>query len=117
MYKTLLAVPAILVTLVLSGCGSSSPTASAPAQPKDDILAKSSCEHFRNVASDATKGLLTDAELRVKLKEVYGDAQYATSDGIASGAQEMLSAITSGDSAALSAAITAFDLACKAAGH
>lgn len=101
---------AIVALLVLAGCSPSSGGSSG------DASANLACTHFRDVASDAANGLLTDTELRGKLQEVYGDAKYSDSPGIASGAQRMLRDVTNGDSADMNQAIPAFGDACTAAG-
>lgn len=51
--------------LALVGCNSSSTGGS-----EGDASADLACTHFRNVAVDASAGILTDAELRGKLQEV-----------------------------------------------
>jgi hypothetical protein len=73
------------------------------------------CEHFRNVASDAPQGILTDQELREKLREVDDNAVIAT-DAVRQGARDMLAAITSGTAREFSRAIRRTDRAWTAAG-
>lgn len=74
------------------------------------------CDHFRNVSSDAAKGLLTGLELRGKLREVYSNASIAT-PAVQAAAQEMLSLITTANSTGFVRAIGEMDDACRAAGH
>lgn len=97
------------VLVVLSGCGSAG-------EGLGDASAELACTHFRDVASDAADGLLTNAELRGKLQEVYNDAKYSDSPGIAEGAERMVRDVTQGDTADMKAAIPAFDQACTDAG-
>ena len=77
--------------LALVGCTSSNGNGDA------DGSASLACQHFRNVAADYSDEILTMDELRDKLKEVDGDAQYSTEPGVASSARAMLAAITAGD--------------------
>lgn len=72
------------------------------------------CDHFRNVASDASDGLLTDTELREKLKEVQGNAIIATQE-VQGAAKAMLRAFTQRTGEVR--AIQAMDKACSKAGH
>jgi hypothetical protein len=71
----------------------------------DSDDAELACEHFRNIAGDFSAGLLTDSELREKLKEVYDNSIIAGSR-IRRAAQDMLAASTAGDDGALADAVT-----------
>ena len=99
------------------GTSSGANTPTVAASPTADAGAQLGCDHFRNVMSDVSAGLLTDAELRTKIKEIYSDAWVSTNDGIAPAAQAMLSADTAGDTNALKTAFTDFSTACAAIGH
>lgn len=90
--------------------------APAPAKPKADASAELGCTHFRNIMGDVSAGILTDAELRTKIKEVYDTAYVSENAGVPDGARAMLAAITAEDSTAFLAAATAFDGACRAVG-
>ena len=90
--------------------------APAPAKPKADASAELGCGHFRNIMGDVSAGILTDAELRTKIKEVYDTAYVSENAGIPDAARAMLAAITADDSNAFVAAVTAFDGACRAVG-
>ena len=98
---------------------STSTTTTATTTPVDpaDAGAQLGCDHFRNVMGDASKGLLTDAELRTKIKEVYSDAYISASPDIATTATAMLAADTAGDVGAFTTALKAFGAACSALGH
>jgi hypothetical protein len=93
-----------------------SKTKPAPAAPKADGSAQLACVHFRNVINDALKGILTDDELRAKIKQVYDTASVSENTGIPDGAQALLAAATSGDADAFNAAAIALDSACTAVG-
>jgi|GEM_PF-2635934 len=116
-------VAAIIIAIAIGGGSksstdtSTSTTTTTTATDAADAGASLGCDHFRNITSDAAKGLLTDAELRDKLKQVYSDAEVSSNSGISSGATEMLSAITSGDTTAFTTAINDFSAACTAVGH
>lgn len=83
---------------------------------EDKRHSRRACEHFRNVMGDVRDGVLTDAELRKKLKEVHGNASIGTAQ-VQDAAREMLAAITQDDSDSLIEATKQMDAACKAAGH
>lgn len=91
----------LLVSVLLVACACSS--------GGDVALA---CNHFRNVSNDAAGGLLTNQELREKLKEVNKDAAIASS-AVQEASREMLRAATANDSQALRVAINKMDQACS----
>lgn len=126
---------AIVGVVALTGCGDSEDDAALsasyrqealgtdapepepePEESEADASAKLACGHWRNVAADASKGLLTDAELREKVKEVYDDAWVSEEPGIASGAEALLRAVTMNDGDALVAAMGEFTTACIESG-
>jgi hypothetical protein len=99
------------------------PTTAAPTtetpetQPEADAATQASCRHFRNVMGDAGQGVLSDEELRDKLKEVNDSASVSERADIRAGGVAMLRAITIGDSDELLKAATQFDKACDRAGQ
>jgi hypothetical protein len=96
---------------------SSATTSSGGSTPDADASAELACAHFRDVVTDEANGVLTDAELRDKLKEVYDKARYSTNAGIPEGAQAMLAAVTQGDPAGLRQGLNAFSAACQRVGQ
>lgn len=74
------------------------------------------CDHFRNIAGDASAGILTDSELREKLQEVYEGSVIAPDD-VRSAARELLAALTTGTSDEFATAVTEMGAACERAGH
>lgn len=86
------------------------PEPESPQQHRDSRLA---CVHFRNVVGDAD--VLSDEELRDKIKEVHGDAVIAT-PGVEAAAREALAAITADDVEAFGVAIRRLSDECAAAG-
>lgn len=68
----------------------------SPAASGLDASAQLACRDFAGVARDANAGIITDAELREELKDINDRAQYSDSPGVASAAQSMLAAMTSG---------------------
>jgi hypothetical protein len=93
-----------------------SPAAASSSSNDGDASSRLACSHFFNVAGDASAGLLTEAELREKLKEVNDDARVSEVAGVRNAAQAMLAAITSGDADAFTAAVTTMGNACRTAG-
>lgn len=93
--------------LVLAACGG---TDSGP-----DAGAQLACTHFSNVAQDAADGVLTNEELRSKIKEVEDDASVSDEPGVADAARRMLAAVTAVDPEAYGDAVTDFVAACNAA--
>lgn len=90
------------------------PTAAEPTDDPANDQSRLACGHFRNVAGDAD--VLTDAELRDKLKEVHDDAVIAT-DRVRLASRRMLSAVTAGNVDEFRAAVDEMDAACAAAGY
>lgn len=111
---TTLAAVTIAAALALAGCSSDTPTATASTVADD--AANLACTHFRNIMSDISKGLLTDAEIRTKIQQVYDTAQVSTKPGIAPDAQAMLAAATANDGTAFTNAAAAFSDACTKLG-
>jgi hypothetical protein len=121
---------AALAVLALAGCSSSAPapTVSAtvasapavkavvpkPAKPAADAPAQLACGHFTNVMGDFSKGILTTAEMRAKIQEVYDNASVSANKGIPDGATAMLAAVTADDGTAFLTASNAFMTACNA---
>jgi hypothetical protein len=87
-------------------------TQAEPAQDKGDASAQLACTHFHNIRGDVQAGILTDAELRKKLKEVYNDAWVSETPGVAPAATAMLRAITQGDETEFPSAVANFIAAC-----
>lgn len=81
-----------------------------------DASSELACRHFRNVAADASAGILNDAELRGKLAEVHDDGKYAEAAGIARASRDMLASITAGDMDDFNDAVNRMDRACDRAG-
>jgi hypothetical protein len=63
---------------------------------EEDIVATDACTHFKNVYRDTADGVLTDAELREKIKEVNDTASASEVPKIRTAARELLSAVTIG---------------------
>lgn len=120
--KLILAAVAVAIVILFNLAttrGSSTPDNSAAQATSvaQDASAIMACDHFANVWTDYGKGILSTPELRDKIKQVYGDAQYATSAGIADGAQALLAAATVDDGNAFWTAASAFSNACQTIGH
>lgn len=107
MRRTLL----VAVLVLLGACATEESDPAEEARENSQLA----CDHFRNVAGDASEGTLTDQELREKLKEVEDNAVIATEE-VQEAATAMLRAITQGDAEALSQAVEEMDAACTDAG-
>lgn len=106
-------IAAAVLALALASCGGGSADAGSDADDGTHDDSGLACRHFRNIAGDAAEGILTDAELREKLKEVDDNASIATPE-VAAAARDMLAAATSGSG--LGDAVTAMGEACADAG-
>lgn len=100
----------VVVALLLGACGDGSTS-----EP-EDILAESACEKFRIVADDVRAGVLTDSELRERLKDIYDEGRFADNKEIADASERMLAAVTTGTEAEGATAVEDMDAACTAAG-
>lgn len=119
----------VLVTVILAviaaGCSSSgggsnrpasSPVTASSSSSDGDASSRLACSHFFNVAGDASAGLLTETELREKLKEVNDNAKVSDVAGVRNAARAMLAAATSGNADAFTDAVTSMGNACRSAG-
>lgn len=97
---------------VLVGCGGADDD-----DDSGDAPAELACMHFRNVAGDASSGLLTDAEVRSKLQEVHDDARLADTPEIRRKSEEMLAAFTQGSEGQAAEAVREFGEACDDLGY
>ncbi len=99
------------VAAVLAGC-EDAPSGSAGT---GDASARNACGHFRNVVRDA--GILTDAELREKLKEVDRSASVSDVFAVRAASRAMLSNATSGDADAFGVAVLDMSSGCSSIGQ
>ena len=108
----------LLLVVVLTACGegSDTPAEKESASKKGDAQATFACRNYRKMASDVNDRLLNDAELRAALKKIHGDARLSETDGVATGAEKMLAAITANDTDGFTAAGNEFNRACEVAG-
>lgn len=120
MKRPITAMAIIMVVLVLGGCSTvseSTPTVAPVAlTPTVDGSADLACGHFRDIMRDVSDGILTDAELRTKIREVYNTARSSENAGIAEYAKAMLSTITQGDIPGFTTVIGQFAAACNEIG-
>lgn len=92
------------------------PVAEPLAEVTEHRESRLACDHFRNIAADVNAGVLTESELREKLKEVESDSLIAT-PAVRSASIRMLSTITQGETDAFGQAVRDMDAACESAGH
>lgn len=90
------------------------PAPARPSQPKADPASQVACTHFYNVIGDVEDEILTDREIRTKLREVYATAKLSEERGIASGAQAMLAGATANDADRLREGAGEFRAGCRA---
>jgi hypothetical protein len=101
-----------LVVMCASGAFKSDKSSSLPGA---DASAKVSCGHFRNVANDASKGVLGVDQLLPKMREVYDSARVSDNIRVRTAAQEMLAAITADRDATVQ--VNEMSAACTAIGE
>lgn len=104
---------AIALTLTaMMGCSDTGVSGETSTEDSTEESTDSSlaCNHFRNVAGDYD--VLTPAELREKLKEVYDNSIIASPE-VRSAARSMLAAATAGDDSALGKAVREMGAACE----
>lgn len=108
----------IMLVAIIGGCGAmtSSSNTNTSSSGGSDNATGASCEHFRNIVGDISKGILSDTEIRGKMQEVYDTASISLDPGIPDGAQALLAAATAGDPAAMATAISAFSTSCSNVG-
>jgi hypothetical protein len=102
-----------------SGGGSESQSESGSGSSKGDDSAFLACRSFRDLASQVSDGVLTEREVRDKLREVYDDARISETTGIAQSAKKMLRVITEQgyEAPELAAAVRSMSRACTKAGE
>jgi hypothetical protein len=129
--RRFLAAPALALVVALTGCGvptDSSNTTDTPThanattkpkttKPEADASTKLSCEHFRNVMGDVGNGLLTESELRDKTKQFYDTGRLSEVPKVRVAVQDMLAAITGGDTDAYLTAAKSMSAACRTVGE
>lgn len=73
----------------------------ASQKPDDgpDATAKLACTHFRNVMDDISDGVLTDAQIQAKAKQVDANASASSWPGLAEASRDFLAAVTTGGDA------------------
>lgn len=81
-----------------------------------DGAAELACRHFRNIAADASAGLMTDSEIREKFQQVQSNSDYAEVPGMRAAGRALVAAWTSGTVQTKTDAVNAFDASCKSAG-
>ena len=58
------------------------------------------CRHYNNVALDARKGVLSNAEIVIKVREVYDDLKLSEVPRLREKARDVVNDATRGDSSA-----------------
>ena len=99
---------ALTVIFMMASCAEAEPESTATTE---SILA---CSTFQGVAGDYSQGLMTDREMRQKMKQVYDEANIASSD-VRQNALIALRAATQGNEARFSDAVISLAESCNAA--
>lgn len=102
---------AALTLLAGVACGTDNGSGGSQDRP-GDASARAACGHFHNVAVDARDGVLTEDELREKLREVNDTAQASDVTPVRNAAREMFAAITSGTADEFDEAVRRMSSAC-----
>lgn len=100
----------VVAALLIIGALSDAGTDAGPSTSQ--VEATAACQHFRNVAGDAAAGVLTDAELREKFKQIESSA---LGSSVHDEARGLLAAATSGTLDASD--VRAMGHACEAVGR
>ncbi|CAB5238961.1 unannotated protein [freshwater metagenome] len=84
-----------LLSVVLAGCGSSSDKNANQSIVND--LGSKACSAFQKTLKELDAGILTDTELREKIKDVYSDAQLSDEPVLTQSVTTLLAAVTMSD--------------------
>jgi hypothetical protein len=104
----------VLLLLLVAGCGGGSDQGGEQQGP--DASAQVACADFRSAMRDVQQGILTDEELRDKVKEIDREASVSTQAGLASAGRAMLREVTTGTGEGFVLAAKLFDQSCDEAG-
>lgn len=110
-----LAIGAILLVIgALSNNGSGSKSSSSSGNSSSatvaNVSATAACVHWHNIMGDVQAGILSDSEIREKVKEVRDDA---ITVGVKNAATDLLAAVTSGNRSQVKTATVGMMLACS----
>ena len=97
------------VMLLLAGCSGSS----SGSDGDKDALIERTCEIFYDISSDAANNLDTLAETRARFKDLLDGYGQAAPPKIKSALEDIVSALTVGDTDALETGVTRMDSACS----
>ena len=82
----------LLVASALVACSSEPVSVTNP-----DAPAEVGCRHFKNVVFDSQNGALSDAEVLIKVREVYADLKLSEVPGLEVKARDALNTARSAD--------------------
>ena len=103
---------AILCAALVTSCAPRNSDPNSGASAPKDASAIVACRDFANAISDSQKGLITNEELLVQIRNVYGNARLARSDKLKIAGETMLREVTSGTTEGGLRAFKAFADAC-----
>jgi hypothetical protein len=103
----------VVVFLVLfGGCYSLVSSNQGDDRP-GDAIARNACRDWSEARGQVGDGVLTDAELRGQLQEIYDSARHSEVDAVADASRDVLAAMTTGTLTDVQRAATAFTEACS----
>lgn len=82
-------------------------------EPAHDAAARNACTHWWNVRADMFAGILTDDEIRTKVREVYDSASLSDERAVRDNARTLLAAATSRDLVTFQESVDALTEACR----
>jgi hypothetical protein len=95
-----------VLAFLAAGCGSGSASSS-------DSVARAACGDFRQLARDASDGILTGDEQRERVQRIHDRGRYGDSAEVADASRELLAAFTTGDDREQGAAVGRMGAACE----
>lgn len=110
--------PVLALALLLPACsgeaaGTDEPKAAESAKVEVDVLTERACGDFQRTLADSD--VLTDEELRERVKTIHDRGRYAEQAGVPEASRALLAAITADDVDAFVAAAEEMSAACAPA--
>jgi hypothetical protein len=99
---------AMFATAIVAACG-------GEAGPKRDASAVIACRDFRKTVNDLGAGILNEADLRTRIKQVHENARLvdnSVAPGVRDTAQSLLATVTTGTTEDAAKAIKDLQVAC-----
>lgn len=78
-----------------------------------DSAAKTGCRHYNNVALDARDGVLSDAEIVIKVREVYDDLKLSEVPRLREKARDVVNDASRGDASSFGKSSSVLASTCR----